>query len=70
MNQTKYQIGDQVIVKSSSETPGQAMIIDKIRSNAKGENEYQLTHLSKNDPLINHEWFNEDKLMLSGVTLE
>ena len=69
MNQTKFQIGDQVTLKTSSETSGQAMIIDKIRSNAKGENEYQLVHLSKNDPLINHEWFNEDNLSLAGVEL-
>ena len=67
MNQTKFQIGDRVILKSTLDTTEQVMTIARIRSNARGENEYQLAHLSKNDPLINYDWFNEENLMLAEV---
>ncbi len=66
MNQTKFRIGDKVILKYSSNNGGKMMSVEKIRSNARGENEYQLSHLSKNDPLINHEWFNEENLAFSN----
>ena len=70
MNQTKFQIGDKVSLKSSSLNLGQVMLVDKIRSNARGENEYQLAHPSNNDPLINHDWFNEENLALAEVGLK
>lgn len=65
MNKTKFQIGEHVTLKYASENPGQVMSIDKIRSNARGENEYQLTHLTEKNPPLNYDWFNEENLMFT-----